>query len=228
LDLLTNQALDALERAEIVFGFRTYLELAGGLLAGKQVVSYEMTEELIRARTAIAAARAGRQVALVSGGDPGVYGMAGLVLELAQGSGVTVNIIPGITAATAAASYLGAPLMHDFAVISLSDRLTPWELIAKRLDLACQADLVIAIYNPQSQNRPEGLARARQIILAHRKPQTPVGIVRKAFREGALVIITDVEQLLTHPVDMSTTLIIGNSQSVVREGKMITPRGYLL
>lgn len=197
-------------------------------MVDKRVSSFRMTEEVERAKTAIEFAGQGRRVAVVSGGDPGVYGMAGPILELAAAEGMAVEVIPGVTAATAAASRLGAPLMHDFAVISLSDRLTPWEKIAKRIRLAAEADLIIVFYNPRSQSRPGLIQQARDILLAHRQPKTPVGIVGGAFRPDETVIISDLEHFLGYRIDMSSTVIVGNSQTKVTGGRIITPRGYRL
>jgi precorrin-3B C17-methyltransferase len=169
-------------------------------------------------------------VAVVSGGDPGVYGMAGLVLEIlanwAEGETPEVEIIPGITAATAAAALLGAPLVQDFAVISLSNRLAPWEEIARRLAGAAAADFVLVLYNPKSHGRRWQLAAARDIILRYRPPTTPVGVVRLAGRPGEEKWVTDLVGLTELPVDMVSTVIVGNSKTRVVGTRMITPRGY--
>lgn len=216
-----------MEEAEAIVGYRTYLDLIPGFLTGKKVVESGMTQEIHRCREALALARSGLEVAVVSGGDPGVYGMAGLILELLEeGEEVFVEIIPGITAATAAAAVLGAPLMNDFAVISLSDLLTPWEVIEGRLRAAARGDFVVALYNPRSKNRTRPIERAREIFLECRGVATPVGIVRNARREGEQTAITTLGKMLDHPIDMLTTVIIGNSQTSVRGGFMVTPRGY--
>lgn len=196
----------------------------------KEVISTGMTREIERCAQAIDRAREGALVALVSSGDPGVYGMAGLVLELLEKEGllneIDVEVVPGITSATAAAACLGAPLMHDFVVISLSDLLTPWDLIVKRLELVAQGDFVVVLYNPASHKRTEQIKTAREIMLRHKAPQTPVGIVRNAAREGQEATITDLEHMLEHPIDMLCTVIIGN-QGTRRVGDyLVTPRGY--
>ncbi len=224
---LTPSARAALQEAQVVIGYKTYLNLIGDLLLDKKVHSSGMRKEIERAKEAIRLAQAGAVVAVVSSGDPGIYGMAGIILELAAGN-VEVEIIPGVTAATAAAAVLGAPLMHDFAVISLSDLLTPWETIANRLQAAAQADFVIVLYNPKSQGRPEQITWARDIIKGHRQPQTPVGIVRNALRPGEEKVFTTLKDMLAEDIDMSSTVIIGNSQTRMRDGRMVTPRGYNL
>ncbi len=218
----------------MVLGYRPYLEQAGGLLAGKEVLASGMTRELDRAAMALELAQAGREVALVSGGDPGVYAMAAVVFETAREQmlrlgpgGLEIEVVPGLPAVTAAAALLGAPLSHDFACISLSDRLTPWESITRRLDLAAQADLVIALYNPRSKGRPWQYGEALAIVGRHRGPQTPVGVVARAYRPGQRMQVTTLGDAPEMEVDMQTLVIIGNSQSFVHEGRMVTPRGYL-
>lgn len=229
LEQMSFRARKALEESEVIVGYRAYLDLIPGLLAGKKVVESGMTQEVGRCREALALARSGLQVAVVSGGDPGVYGMAGLILELLEGrEDVPVEVIPGITAATAAAAVLGAPLMNDFAVISLSDLLTPWEVIEGRLRAAAQGDFVVALYNPRSKKRTGQIERAREIFLEHKGAATPVGIVRNARRGGEEAVVTTLGEMLDHPIDMLTTVIIGNSRTLVRGGFMVTPRGYPL
>ncbi|MHB8880896.1 MAG: precorrin-3B C(17)-methyltransferase [Thermodesulfovibrionales bacterium] len=239
IDHITPHAQRCIREADVIVGYGTYLDLIQELTRGKEIISTGMTQEIDRCRKAIELAGEGRNVAVVSGGDPGVYAMAGLVLELmktdadsapAKRSPATmlpsVEIIPGISALNACASRLGAPLMHDFAAISLSDRLTPWETIEKRLEAAAAADFVIALYNPKSKGRAGHIGRAREIILGHRAPETPVGIVKAAMRENELIIITDLEQMLSNDIDMQSTVIIGNSKSFAWNGLIITPRGY--
>jgi precorrin-3B C17-methyltransferase len=189
-----------------------------------------MGKEVERAKLAVAKAKEGKNVVMVSSGDPGVYGMAGIVLEVAaqEETSVPVEIIPGVTAATAASAILGAPLVSDFAVISLSDLLTPWETIERRLEAAASADFSIVLYNPQSQGRIEPLAKAYEIMLKHVKPDTPVGIVRQAGREGEKVTITALRDMLDCDIDMVTTVVVGNSATKVVNGKMVTARGYNL
>ncbi|HHW43333.1 MAG TPA: precorrin-3B C(17)-methyltransferase [Desulfotomaculum sp.] len=229
---LSPRALQALQEAELIVGYKTYIQLIAPLLKGKEILSTGMTREVERCTAAIEQAKGGKRVALVSSGDPGVYGMAGLALELLERDDlldrVEVEIIPGITSASAAAALLGAPLMHDFAVISLSDLLTPWEVIQKRLDLAARGDFVIVLYNPASHQRKNQIREAREIMLQHKPGSTPAGIVRNAYREQEKVVITDLEHLLDHPIDMLCTVIIGNARTRRIEDYLVTPRGYSL
>jgi precorrin-3B C17-methyltransferase len=187
-----------------------------------------MMKEVDRCRKALDIASAGKQVALVSGGDPGIYAMAGLVFEMAKeaASACTIEIIPGLAAINSCAARLGAPLMHDFAAISLSDLLTPWEVIEKRLAAAADADFVTAIYNPRSKRRTEQIVRAREIFLLHRDGKTPVGIVTAATRDNEKIVITTLEAMLEQEIGMQSTVIIGNSQTFTWKDLMITPRGY--
>jgi adenosylcobyric acid synthase len=230
---LTDAARQALAESATIIGYESYLEQVRPLTAGKTIVSTGMMQEMERCREAIARARTGETVALVSGGDAGIYGMAGLVLEILQnetGNGLPqpdVRVIPGISAIQAAASVLGAPLMHDFAVISLSDLLTPWDLIKTRLKAAARADFVIVLFNPRSTKRVTQIEEARRIILASRPAETPVGIVCNACRPDERSTVTTLGGLLEHHIDMSTIVFIGNSSSFVdSRGRMVTPRGY--
>ncbi len=226
-DLLTPRALNAIDQADIIIGYKTYVDLIADLLDHKQVVSSGMRQEIDRARRAIEEAAQGRTVAVISGGDPGVYGMAGIILEMA-GSHIKVEIVPGVTAATAAAAILGAPLMHDFAVISLSDLLTPWDKIITRLEAAGLGDYVVILYNPASTERQKQLETAREILLWHKNPATPVGIVRNAERGRQSIAVTTLKDMLEEKIDMLTTIIVGNSETRVENGRMITPRGYII
>jgi precorrin-3B C17-methyltransferase len=224
---LTGAAAAALAAADVIVGYRPYLELIADLTAGKRTVAGAMRQETARAEAAVAAATAGARVAVVSTGDAGVYGMAGLVLELLpEGSPVTVEVVPGVTAASAAAACLGAPLMNDFAVVSLSDLLTPLEVIERRLTAAADGDFVLALYNPRSTRRHEPLRRALAILRARRAPDTPVGLVRNALRDGQEARITTLGELREEDVDMLTLLVVGNGATSVRDGRMVTPRGY--
>lgn len=231
-DHITPCALKVIRKSEVIVGYGTYLELIQELIKGKEIVSTGMTQEIDRCRKAVELAVKGRIVSVISGGDPGIYAMAGLVFELLKkekphAAGMpAIEVIPGISALNACASRLGAPLMHDFASISLSDRLTPWELIEKRLEAAAMSDFVIALYNPKSKGRVEHIEKARTIILKHRKLSTPVGIVKGAMRENEKIVVTDLENMTGHDIDMQTTIIIGNSNTLVWEGWMVTPRGY--
>ena len=228
LEHLTPAASQALQDAEIIIGYRPYLELIKDYLQGKEVVSSEMMKEVERCRQSLELASTGKTVALVSGGDPGIYAMAGLVFEMARDLDCecAIEVVPGIAAVNGCAARLGAPLMHDFAAISLSDLLTPWPLIEKRLTAAAMADFVTAIYNPKSKKRTEQIVRARDIFLEHRDTKTPVGIVGAATRKHETVVITTLAEMLEAEINMQSTVIIGNSQSYVWRGKMVTPRGY--
>ena len=225
---MTPEAGEALAVAEVIVGYQTYLDLIPEFLVGKEVIASQMMKEVDRCRKALDLAAQGRIVALVSGGDPGIYAMAGLVFEMAreQGDAVEIEVIAGIAALNACAARLGAPLMHDFAAISLSDLLTPWEKIEQRLEAAAAADFVVVIYNPKSKKRAEHIVRAREILLAHRSPQTPVGIVTAATRENERIVLTTLEKMLESEIDMQTTIIVGNSMTFAWQGFMVTPRGY--
>lgn len=229
MDLMTPMAVHSLKTAEIVVGYKTYLDLVADIIHHDQkVISSAMMQEIDRCRKAIELADSGKKVALVCGGDPGIYAMAGLVFELIKetGSRSKIEIIPGIAALNSCAAILGAPLMHDFASISLSDLLTPWEVIEKRLEAAAMADFVTVIYNPKSRKRTSQIVRAREIMLEHRLPDTPVGIVTGATRPHETVCLTSLADMLSKEIAMQTTVIIGNSATFVFAGKMITPRGY--
>lgn len=229
---LTANARESIAKADVIVGYSTYLQLIRGLIDGKEVISGGMTEEITRANAAIERAECGKTVAFISGGDAGVYGMAGLVYEILlgrgweAGRGIEVEVVPGVTALSAAASILGAPVMNDHASISLSDLLTPWAKIELRLDTAAAGDFVIALYNPRSARRTEHLRRARDIILRHRKAGTPTGIVREAYRDGQKTVLTELGRVCEEDVDMSSIVVIGNSRTFVRGGVMVTPRGY--
>jgi cobalt-precorrin 5A hydrolase/precorrin-3B C17-methyltransferase len=242
IEHITLYAQDAIKSSHVIVGYNTYLNLISKLIEDKEVISTGMTEEVDRCKKAVELAMIGKTVSVISGGDPGIYAMAGLVFEILRtqntehriqnpekdglGSDIHVEVIPGIPALNACAAKLGAPLMHDFTAISLSDRLTPWELIEKRLDAAAMADFVIILYNPKSKGRIEHINKARGIILNYRSPQTPVGIVKAAMRDNEKIVITNLKNMLDHDIDMQTTLIIGNSQTFIWKGWMITPRGY--
>lgn len=230
-ELLTSQAAQALEWAEVVVGYKGYIELiAPETLQGKEVVATGMTGEVPRSVAALDHAAAGKRTVVVGSGDAGVYGLAGLVMELAVTQeawcNIEIEVVPGIPAVIAAAALLGAPLTHDFAVVSLSDLLTPWEVIEKRLLMGAQADFVLALYNPRSKKRDWQLGRAREIILEHRDPATPVGVVRNAYRPDQEAVLTSLRELDIQLVDMFTILLIGNSHSKVLHGRLVTPRGY--
>jgi precorrin-3B C17-methyltransferase len=231
-DHITKRAREAIEESEVVIGYNTYVDLIAGLLTDQEIVRTGMTEEVSRAQEAVRQAEAGRIVAVISSGDAGVYGMAGLVYEVLIGkgwqkaTGVEVEIIPGVSAVHSTASLLGAPIMHDSCTISLSDHLTPWQVIEKRVEAAAAADFVIALYNPRSGRRTRQIVETQRILLAHRAPETPVGIVKSAYRDRQHIVITTLADMLDHDIGMLTTVIIGNSATVVYDGVMVTPRGY--
>jgi precorrin-3B C17-methyltransferase len=233
-----------LKTVDTVAGYTTYIELIRPLIQGKKIISTAMTKEVERVGAAIDAAVAGRSCAIVSSGDPGIYAMAGLVFEMCRQrdiriiappagprssvakSWLQVEVIPGIPALCSGAALLGAPLTHDFAAISLSDLLTPWEVIAKRIEAAAWADFVIVFYNPKSKRRKDHLQRAQKIILDYRDGKTPTGIVSRATRQGQQVRIVALEQLHAAEVDMQTTVFIGSSASFQYLDFMVTPSGY--
>ncbi|MEN6564702.1 MAG: precorrin-3B C(17)-methyltransferase [Veillonellales bacterium] len=229
---MSPRARECILAADIIVGYNTYITLISELLEGKKIVGNGMMQEIDRCQKAVDLAAAGENVAVVSSGDPGIYGMAGLVLELAlkcpADSRPEVTIISGISAVGAAAAILGAPLMHDFAVISLSDLLTPWDVITKRVEMAAAADFVIALYNPKSKRRVSQIEAVRNILLKYRLPETPVGIVQQATRPGETKVISNLTQFTHEYIDMFSLVIIGNSQTYIQAGRMITPRGYKL
>jgi precorrin-3B C17-methyltransferase len=225
---LTKKAEKALLGSEYVVGNGTYLDQMAEVIKGAKIIRSGMGGEVERARKAVELSK-GHVVSIISGGDANVYGMAGLVLEVAEKEGdVEVEIIPGVTALSAAASLLGAPVVSDFAVISLSDLLTPTDVIEHRLNSAAGADFVIAIYNPKSRNRRQNFGKAIEIIRKYRSEDTPVGIVKNATREGETVITTTLGKIMNHneTIDMSTLVLIGNSESRLWGNRIITPRGY--
>ncbi len=224
----TFRAVEAIAESGVVAGYDPYLESIADLTAGKQLIRSGMTHEVERCRQALQRAAAGDTVALVSSGDAGIYGMAGLAIELAHAEGlrVPIEIIPGVTAVSAAAAVLGAPLMLDFAVISLSDLLVPWETIRKRLAAVAAADLVVALYNPRSRKRVRQLEEAVEILRAARPGTTPVGIVTDAGQQCQSIVVTDLERVLDQEVGMRSVVIIGNTTTRLLDGWMITPRGY--
>ncbi len=232
LSQMTPAAKAAIASVDVVIGYSIYLDLINPLFRAGQVrESFPITQEKQRAERAIELAKWGLNVAMVSSGDCGIYGMAGLVLELLQldgwdGNSPEVEVLPGITALNAAAARVGAPMMHDFCGISLSDLLTPWEVILKRLEAAAMADFVTAIYNPKSIKRTQQIVTAREVFLRYRLSSTPVALVRSAFREDESIILTSLDNMLDFSIDMFTTVIIGNSSTRNYSNWMITPRGY--
>lgn len=238
IEHITPYAREAIRKSNLIIGYSTYLELIEELIKDKEVISTGMTQEIERATLAVELALSGKTVSVISGGDPGIYGMAGLVLEMLkketekkqqhiiETSPIQIEVIPGISALNACAARLGAPLMHDFAVISLSDRLTDWKTIQQRLELAARGDFVIVLYNPRSKGRPDHMGMARDIILRYRTPDTPVGIVKSAMRDKESIIISTLRDMPLEQIDMQTTVIIGNSSTFTWNNWIITPRGY--
>ena len=226
---LTGRAREALEQAALIIGYTAYIALIREAFPEKEMCSTGMRREVDRCREAVEAAVSGKDVAMVCSGDSGIYGMAGLVYEVAQEyPPIDIEVVPGITAACGGAAVLGAPLTHDFAVVSLSDLLTPWDLIEKRLCCAAEGDFVLCLYNPASHSRPDHLKRACAILLdAGKAPETVCGYVRNIGREGEASVLTTLEKLGEEPVDMFTTVFVGSSRTKVLSGKMVTPRGYL-
>ena len=226
-DGMTLRAREVLQTSEVVTGYAAYVELVRPLFPDKSFLTTGMRQELERVKTALELASQGRTVALVCSGDAGVYGMSGPALELAAGfPGVEIEVVPGVTAALSGAALLGAPLMHDFAVISLSDLLTPWEVIERRLRGAAAADFVLCLYNPASRNRPEHLKRACDVLLDYVNQDRPCGIVRSVGREGEELRVLTLAELREAEVDMFCTVFVGNSQTKVIGGRLVTPRGY--
>lgn len=230
---LNPSAAAALRDCDVVVGFRGYIEMARNLLQGKELVSMELGQELERAAKAVDMASEGKSVAVVSSGDPGIYGMSGPVFQVLtdrdwDGENPRIESLPGITAMQAAAALLGSPLMQDFCAISLSDLMTPWETIKLRLESAAKGDFVVSLYNPRSQRRKWQLLEARRILLEHRPEDTPVGIVGDAFRPKQRVTVTDLKHLeeVSPYIDMVSTVVIGNSTTYLHRGRVITPRGY--
>jgi len=222
---MTFRAYEAMENSDIIVGYKTYVDLVKEYYPGKEMKSSAMTKEVDRCTEVLELARRGKTVSLISSGDAGVYGMAGIMLEIAD-EDMEVEVIPGITATNAAAAITGAPIMHDYATISLSDLLTDWELIKKRLELAAQGDFVVSIYNPKSRGRVTQIEEAREIMMKYKPKSTPVAIVRNAGREDERYTLTTLEEMLNHEIDMLTIVLIGNSNTFVKNGKIITPRGY--
>ena len=225
-DQMTQRAIDTLDGCDVIIGYKAYIDLIKDDYKGKaELIASPMKGEAARCQDALERSLRGETVGVISSGDPGVYGMAGIMLEIAQGK-TSVEIIPGMTAANSAAAVLGAPLMHDFAVISLSDLLTPWELIEKRLTAAGEADFCICLYNPVSHGRPHHLRKAIEILLRSKAPETPAGWVRNIGRNGEEYRITTLREMADEQLDMFCTVVIGNSATRNENGRMVTPRGY--
>ena len=231
-DHMTARARAAIAEADTIIGYVTYIRLVADLVVGKEIIRKSMTEELDRAIESLARAREGKKVALISSGDAGVYGMAGPTFEVLFQAGWTpdsdieVEIVPGASALNTCAALVGAPLTHDFCAISLSDLLTPWPTIARRLDAVAYADFVVALYNPKSGRRTPQIVEAQRLFLRHRDPQTPVAIVKSGYRPKQRIEFTTLEKMNECDIGMLSTVLIGNSNTFVKHGLMVTPRGY--
>lgn len=233
-DHMTYRAKQVIEESEVIVGYDTYVSLVEDLISGKEVYRYPMTQEVDRANQAIQFAEKGRIVSLVSSGDPGIYGMIGLIYEILadkkwkRGAGIYVECVPGVSSLNSCSALVGSPLMTDFAVVSMSDLLVPWEMIVKRVEAATLGDYVTVIYNPASKKRVHQLQDTRDIFLKYRNPETPVAIVKGAYRESQAVVLTTLKDILNHSdmLGMITTVIVGNSSTYNYEGMMINPRGY--
>ena len=227
-EYMTLEAIEVIKNSDVIVGYKTYINLIEDMISDKEVVQNGMRKEIDRCKMAVEIAKEGKNVAVVSSGDSGIYGMAGLILELVvkEDEDIKVKVVPGVTASIAAASVLGAPIMHDFCHISLSDLLTPWEVIEKRLRLAAEADFVVCLYNPRSKGRSEHLARAFEIMGEFKDGSTPVGIVKDAGREGEEKYICTFDTMNFEIVDMTTMVIVGNKSTFIDKDMMITPRGY--
>lgn len=227
-EMMTLEAINAIEKSEVIVGYKTYINLITEFIEDKEVVSNGMRQEIDRCKRAVEIAKEGKDVAVISSGDAGIYGMAGLILELTskEETEVPVKVIPGVTASIGAAAILGAPIMHDFCHISLSDLLTPWDVIEKRLKLAAEADFVVCLYNPRSKGRSEHLAKAFEIMSEFKDGNTPVGIVKDVGREKEEKFICTFNDMDFERVDMTTMVVIGNKSTFIDNDKIITPRGY--
>ncbi len=227
---MTNHCVAVFRNCDVVVGYKKYIELAEPFINKQEVISSGMTQEVERCNKALQEAAKGKRVALISSGDPGVYGMAGLALEIVNRkkwwNRFDIEVIPGVPVIHAAAARLGAPLMNDYAVISLSDLLTPWEVIEKRLHHAAQSDMVMCLYNPKSKKRTTHIKEAKSILLQYRNPSTPVGLARNVGRKGEAITLTDISKMLRFKIDMVTIIIVGNSATQVLNNRMITKRGY--
>ncbi|MGN8799590.1 precorrin-3B C(17)-methyltransferase [Candidatus Merdisoma sp. HCP28S3_D10] len=227
---MTAKCIEVINHADIITGYTTYVDMLKEFFPDKNYLATPMMQEVKRCRMAVEEAMKDQTVAMVSSGDSGIYGMAGIIYQVAEemNADIEIETVPGVTAASAAASVLGAPLMHDFAVISLSDLMTPLDLIMKRVDCAGQGDMIVCLYNPKSKKRTTYVEQAAEILLKYRKPETPVGIVRHAGRKEESKQITTLAEFKNAEIDMFSVVIIGNSQTYVSKGRMITPRGYQL
>ncbi|BBM48222.1 precorrin-3B C(17)-methyltransferase [Leptotrichia wadei] len=224
---MTFKAYEKMKNSDIIVGYKTYTDLIKEYFPNIEIKSSSMMKEVDRCIEVLKLAKDGKNVALISSGDAGVYGMAGIMYEVInENDDIEVEIIAGVTATNAAAAIVGAPIMHDYVTISLSNLLTDWKLIKKRLELAAQGDFIVSLYNPKSKGRTTQIAEAQQIMLKYKSKNTPVAIVRNAGRENEEYEITTLENMLNFEINMLTIVLIGNSNTYIKKGKMITPRGY--
>ncbi len=224
---MTFKAYEKMKNSDIIVGYKTYTDLIKEYFPNTEIRSSSMMKEVDRCLEVLDLAKAGKNVALISSGDAGIYGMAGIMYEIInENDDIEVEVIAGVTATNAAAAIVGAPIMHDYVTISLSNLLTDWELIKKRLELAAQGDFIVSLYNPKSKGRTTQIAEAQKIMLKYKSKDTPVAIVRNAGRENEEYEITTLENMLDFEINMLTIVLIGNSNTYVKNGKIITPRGY--
>lgn len=226
-EMMTGRAIEVLEQVDVIIGYTVYLDLLGERFQDKEFLSTPMRQEEKRCRMCFEEAEKGKSVAMVCSGDAGVYGMASLMYEIGKEyPALSLEVIPGITAANSGAAVLGAPLNHDYCVISLSDLMTPWELIEKRLIMAARGDFAIALYNPSSRKRADYLERACKILLQEIEPERTCGYVENIGRDGESTVTCTLEELQSKTVNMFTTVFVGNSRTRIQDGKLITPRDY--
>lgn len=228
IECMSGEAIEAIKTSDVVVGYKKYVELISQIITNQEVFSNGMKKEVDRCRKALELSQEGKTVSIVSGGDAGIYGIGGIMQEiiLEEGQETEVVAIPGITSAHAAAAALGAPIVHDSVYISLSNLLTDIEVIKKRIHAAGMGDFVTCIYNPKSKGRPDFIRMAQDILLGYKPSTTPVGIVKNARRPNQEVFITNLKDMCDIDIDMSSMVIVGNGDTFVRNGKMITPRGY--
>lgn len=224
---MTFKAYEKMKNSDIIVGYKTYTDLIKEYFPNTEIRSSSMMKEVDRCLEVLDLAKAGKNIALISSGDAGIYGMAGIMYEIInENDDIEVEVIAGVTATNAAAAIVGAPIMHDYVTISLSNLLTDWELIKKRLELAAQGDFIVSLYNPKSKGRTTQISEAQKIMLKYKSKDTPVAIVRNAGRENEEYEITTLENMLDFEINMLTIVLIGNSNTYVKNGKIITPRGY--
>ena len=223
---ISVRAYNILKNVGVIAGYTTYVDLVKDEFPDKEFLVSGMKREIERCKEVLEIAKTGKNIALISSGDAGIYGMAGIMLEVAMESGIEVEVVAGITSTIAGAALVGAPLMHDQAIISLSDLLTDWEVIKKRVECASQGDFVISLYNPKSKERVKQIVEAREIMLKYKLPTTPVALLRHVGRKEENYTLTTLEDFLNFDIDMFTIVLVGNSNTYVQDGKMITPRGY--